>query len=172
MTISIIEDAVIQHLKRVIQGVQVQSFPAKPQDYVLQTADAALLIRFVEEKPKTDALGKAGLTELHFDINIVARQFTSQKGVYVFYQAVADALRWVQFGSEAGKASGLVMQFRGGRFDSYDSQKGLWFYAMRFTIDTPFAPLITPATLVKEITLADISQYPDDRNNPDKIVIS
>jgi Gp37 protein len=171
MTINDIEEALIAHLARVLVGVKVQSFPAKPQDYVLQTANAAVLIRFVEEKPSVEVLGKAGENDLYFDISIVARDFKTQTGVYAFYDAVKKALNQIQFGADAGKAQGLIIRFRGGRYDSYDMQKGLWYYAQRYSTCVPFAPQPIPAATVQRITLADVSYYPDDRNNPDIIII-
>jgi hypothetical protein len=171
MTISIIEEAVIAHLDRVLIGVKVQSFPAKPQDYVLQVADAAVLIRFVDEKPEREVFGKSGEDEVFFDLSIVARQFKSQKGVYAFYSAVKKALRNVQLGADAGQAQGLVFRFRGGRYDSYDLQKGLWYYTQRYSTCVPYSPEVIPSVTVQRITLADVSYYPDDLSNPDVIII-
>lgn len=172
MTINAIEQALIAHLKRTIVGVVVQSFPAKPADYNLQTANAAILVRFVDEKADLDNLGKAGERQVFFDINIVGRDFKSQTGVYAFYDAVKRALDWVQFGEESGTAAGLIAQFRGGKYDSYDTQKGLWFYAQRFSFRVPYAPQPIAAQAVTQITIADITTYPDDLDNPDIIVVT
>lgn len=172
MQINDIEQPVIEHLKRVIPGAQIQSFPDNPRNYNLQAANAAVLVRFVDDKPDVETLsGKAGEDEVFFDICIVARNFKSQSGVYEFYDAVKKTLRNVQFGTNAGKAEGLIARFRGGKFDSYDDQKGLWFYVQRYSFCVPFAPQIVPAQALVEITLADVSQFPDDRNNPDITVI-
>jgi hypothetical protein len=166
MTLNDIEQAIIKHVQRVIPGVAVQSFPAKPQDYVLQTANAAVLVRFVEEKPKSEVIGSAGQREVFFDINIVSRDFKGQTGVYTLYDAVRKVLDYTQFGAESGKANGLLLRFRKGNYDNYDTGKGLWFYGQQFSADVPYAPVPTPAINVTQITIADISVYPDNLTNP------
>jgi len=151
MTILEIEQAIINRLKEKIQGIEIDSFPEKPDEYNLLHPKGALLVRYVgsnyAEPFATDVIAQD--RKVNFEVNVVMRHLTSHEGIYAYLDAVRIALT----GFKPPHCSKMYPV----REEFITEKAGIWHYAITFSMNTRTIEIAEEKQpiLLKKITTID-----------------
>ncbi|MFP1886294.1 Gp37 family protein [Lonsdalea quercina] len=151
MDVSPMIDAVVARIAEAFPGLQVESFPGKPAEYVLSHPDGAILVRYAGSAfRKPEECGIVLQTQLvKLRATVVCRESSGQYGAVT----VLDALRRVLCGLRLPNCSRKI-RLKKETVVGKGSSDGLWRYTLRFTAETlqtedaslPDGPLLTQVT--------------------------
>lgn len=137
--IDTIEQALLAQLKAGLSGVEVRSFPERPEEFRPQGAQGSVLLRYLGAKLKVaPELGAnvaqslaeiPGAQELRFEVALVTRGLKDHRGAYGLIEAVRSAL----VGFEPPGASEVWPAEDG--FAGHEN--GLWYHYLHFTLFAP-----------------------------------
>lgn len=122
--IRLLEQAILARLKQKLSDVAIEPYPDKPSEYVLIHPNAAVLVRYVSsdyQNPLSPDI-IAQDREINFELAIIARSLTDNRGVYELLEDIRQALMgWRIEGFE---------KFYYTRDEFVAENDGIWQYAI------------------------------------------
>lgn len=153
-----IEKAIIDRLREKIIGIPIESFPDKPEEYHLLHPSAAILVRYAGSN-FTPPLSTSMILQdrtIDFDIVIVARSLTDNRGVYELLESIRVAL------------SGFIISGCTRLYPKKDEfineNDGIWQYAILFSTTRRVSETESAHS---KIEIDEYNQYLDDINRAD-----
>ncbi|OGG99641.1 MAG: hypothetical protein A2600_07535 [Candidatus Lambdaproteobacteria bacterium RIFOXYD1_FULL_56_27] len=136
--IQAIENAIVSRLKTQLTGLEVRSFPDKPEGFLVKGHLGSVLVRYLGSSFLTGLeLGPTSLGQIdglpgartfQFEVALVTRGLQDHQGAYPLMEAVLESLTGY---CPAGASEFLPIR------DGYlGRDEGLWFFSIWFSTTT------------------------------------